>query len=142
VLTAVSLTDDGKPQYAKMKVVDSVDGETVKSFAKKSIAKGSDVYTDGLPVYSTLSENGYILSQYKHDFKNDSEHLHWTHIIISNAKAFIGGTFHGLDSVHLQRYLDEFCYRLNRRWKSSMIFTKLLSVCANSSVIRNYELVG
>ncbi len=35
--------------------------------------------------------------------------------IISNAKAFIMGTYHGLSELHLQRYLDEFCYRFNRR---------------------------
>jgi len=34
------------------------------------------------------------------------------HILISNAKAFLLGTFHGFGKKHLQSYLDEFCYRL------------------------------
>ncbi len=46
---------------------------------------------------------------------NDPEHLKWLHVVISNAKTFINGTFHGLSERHLQRYLDEFCYRFNRR---------------------------
>ena len=54
-----------------------------------------------------------------YDPKNEPEHLHWIHIIVSNAKTFINGTFHGLDSIHLQRYLNEFCYCFNRRWMVS-----------------------
>jgi hypothetical protein len=43
--------------------------------------------------------------------KDNPDHLKWLHTMISNAKAFIGGTFHGLAPKHLQSYLDEFCFR-------------------------------
>lgn len=36
--------------------------------------------------------------------------LKWTHILISNAEAFVQGTFHGVDKKHLQFYLDDFCW--------------------------------
>ena len=42
--------------------------------------------------------------------------LKWIHIIASNVKAWINGTFHGIEKKHLQAYLNEFCYRLNRRF--------------------------
>ena len=142
VVVSVSLADNGKPQFAKMEVVETVDGETVKSFAERSIAKGSEIHTDGLPVYSILDKNGYSLVQKIFDPKTEPEHLHWTHIIISNAKAFINGTFHGLDSVHLQSYLDEFCYRLNRRWMTSTIFSRLLNACVHVGKITYHELIG
>ena len=113
VFVSVELTKDGKPEFVKMKVVEtdneeSVDGETVKKHAEKTIVKGSEIRTDGLSIYNLLSENGYALTQKKYDPKNEPEHLHWIHIIISNTKALIEGTFHGLDSIHLQRYLNEF----------------------------------
>jgi hypothetical protein len=142
VIVSVSLTDDGKPKYAKMEVVETVDGETVKKFAEQSVVPGSEVHSDGLPVYSILSQNGYSLVQKKFDSKNEPEHLHWTHIIISNAKAFINGTFHGLDSIHLQSYLDEFCYRFNRRWTTSTIFTKLLNASVHAGKVTYHELAG
>ena len=147
VFISVSLTKEGKPGYAKMKVVkkgegECVDGETVKKFAEAVIEKGSEVRTDGLNIYSILSSNGYRLIQKKFDPKNQPEHLHWTHIIISNAKAFIEGTFHGLDALHLQRYLDEFCYRFNRRWFKGGIFSRLITACACSSKITYHELTG
>jgi len=142
VLVSVSLTDKGKPRNAKMEVIDNVDGETVTEFAKANILSGSEIRTDGYSTYSVLKESGYSLVKKKFDPKNEPKHLHWTHIIISNAKAFINGTFHGLDSVHLQRYLDEFCFRFNRRWNPDSIFTSLLNSCVHFGKITNYELIG
>ena len=142
VLTSVSISDKGKPEFTKMKVVETLDGEAVREFADDSIAKGSEIVTDGLNVYAPLAENGYTLEQKIFNPKNEPEHLHWIHIIISNVKAFIGGTFHGLDSLHLQRYLDEFCYRFNRRHFKSGVFSRLLTACANSSKFTYYDLIG
>jgi hypothetical protein len=50
------------------------------------------------------------------------EKLRWVHTLVSNAKAFIAGTYHGLDKKHLQAYLYEFCYRFNRRYGNSNSF--------------------
>jgi len=99
VMVSVSLTNTGKPQCAKMQVVDTIDGKTVTQFAQFAIVKGSEVHTDGLPVYTALTNKGYSLVRQKYVPKNQPKHLYWTHIMISNAKAFIDGTFHGLDSV-------------------------------------------
>jgi transposase-like protein len=43
------------------------------------------------------------------------EILPWVHVIISNLKAWLLGTFRGVSPKHLDRYLLEFTYRLNRR---------------------------
>lgn len=48
-------------------------------------------------------------------FAPDKNMLKWLHTIISNAKAFVEGTYHGMERKHIQLYLDEFCYRFNRR---------------------------
>jgi transposase-like protein len=147
VFVSVSLSKDGKPGFAKMKVVEtdeneSVDGETAKKFAEKSIDKNTEIRTDGLNIYNSLSENGYSHTRMNYDPKKEPEHLHWIHIIVSNAKAFINGTFHGLDSIHLQRYLNEFCYRFNRRWMVSGVFSRLVKACVVSSKITYHELIG
>jgi transposase-like protein len=115
VLVSVSLAETGKPKFAKMEVIECVSSKTVVNFTEKTVVKGSEIHTDGLNVYTPLSENGYKLQQKKYDPKNQQERLHWTHILISNAKACIEGTYHGLDKPHLQRYLNEFCHRFNRR---------------------------
>jgi hypothetical protein len=141
VMVSVSLTAEGKPKFARMKVVDAVNGAAALSFAVSAVAKGSEIRTDGLNIYPILARNGYNLVQKEYSPKKQPGHLHWTHIAISNIKAFIEGTFHGLDSIHLQRYLDEFCYRFNRRWMSGGVFSRLVTACAFSSKITFHELI-
>ena len=142
VLVSVSLTEEGKPCHAKMRVVDAVDEESISTFADECIDKGSEVRTDGFRAYSPLSEMGYRLRQKTFNPKKTSLHLHWLHIIISNAKSFISGTFHGLDRGYLQRYLSEFCFRFNRRWVPGDLFDSLINASVRSHKIPCYELFG
>lgn len=141
VFVSVSLSKEGKPEFVKMEVTESVDSESAKKFAANHIKKGSEVRTDGLNIYPSLVENGYIHISKVYDPKNQPEHLHWVHIVISNAKKLIDGTFHGLDKVHLQRYLNEFCYRFNRRWFKSGVFSRLVDACLSTGKITYYELI-
>jgi len=43
-----------------------------------------------------------------------------------NLKTWLRGTFHGISPKHLQRYLDEFVFRFNRRWRETEIFRSVL----------------
>jgi transposase-like protein len=142
VLVSVSLSEWGKPKFARMKILESVDGEAVKAFSKEHVKPGSEIKTDGLNIYNCLAKEGFTHTLIPFDANKQPEHLHWTHIIISNAKAFVQGTFHGLDAKHLQRYLDEFCYRLNRRYLAHDIFAHLSNACALAPPKPYYELIG
>lgn len=51
--------------------------------------------------------------------------LHWLHVVISNAKAFILGTYHGLPKESLQSYLNEYCFRLSRRFFGPALLERL-----------------
>lgn len=48
--------------------------------------------------------------------------LPWSHIIFSNLKGWLWGTYHGVSRKHLPRYLQEFVYRTNRRWLEHDLF--------------------
>jgi len=48
--------------------------------------------------------------------------LPWAHTVFGNLKTWLRGTFHGVGPKHLQRYLDEFSYRLDRRWREGELF--------------------
>ena len=51
--------------------------------------------------------------------------LRWLHIVISNVKDFIQGTYHGLLVKYLDSYLDEFCFRFSRRSFGADLFQRL-----------------
>ncbi len=52
--------------------------------------------------------------------------------LVSNVKAFMARTYHGLGKKHLERYLDEYCYRYNRRLWQDQLFNRFLAVCVNT----------
>jgi transposase-like protein len=141
-IVELSLNEDNQPEHLKIQVVDNVDGATIADMAKETINAGAKVRTDGLNAYNTLKSEGYEHEKEKFDPKNNPEHLHWLHVMVSNCKAFIEGTYHGLDKKHLQRYFDEFCYRFNRRHFGNQLFNRLLDACASTTTITYAQLVG
>jgi len=139
VIIAVSKTTDGKPLYVKMQVIPNLKGTTISKFAKVNICEQSTIQTDAYHSYRKPLAQKYF---HEYDvFSPDSEMLKWLHILIGNAKAFVGGTSHGLDSKHLQCYLDEFSYRFNRR-KLPDIFANFCSADIASTPLRFAELTS
>ncbi len=133
VLIAVSYTPiKGKEEvtgFAKMQAVSAVNEKTVTDFVHAAVEKGSTVRTDGLSVYPLLKWYGYVHD--RNPIKQRKAHLVLPHVhrFISNLRAFVQGTHHGLSETHLQQYLDEFCYRFNRRHRRTEMFDRLLRAC-------------
>ncbi|WP_127583131.1 IS1595 family transposase [Paenibacillus koleovorans] len=141
VLVGVSLNKQGAPQYVKMQVIPNVKGKTLVEFAKQHIEPGSTISSDAYRSYNALAEE-YHHQPIKFNVKDNPDHLKWLHTMISNAKAFIGGTFHGLDAKHLQSYLNEFCFRTNRRQFEGQMFNRLLAACVATDTVTYFELTA
>ena len=133
VLVAVSSVSGKKGRkymgFARMRAVKMINAKTIVKFAKDTIEPGSRVRSDGLRVYPTLENYGFVHEP--HMIKKRKAHvvLPHVHTYISNLRSFVMGTFHGLDETHLQQYLDEFCYRFNRRRHRYELFDRLLLAC-------------
>lgn len=117
VMVGVSLSAKGHPEYVKMELVDNIKGITLIDFANRNTAgiSKTTISSDAYRSYKALEKVGCEIDRKKFAIKDDTDHLKWLHIIVSNLKAFILGTYHGLDTKHLQSHLDEFCYRFNHR---------------------------
>lgn len=133
VLVAVSYTpikgNNEVTGFAKLKAVDAVNEATVTAFVKTEVEAGATIRTDGLSVYPSLEKQGYVHD--REPVKKRKAHLVLPHVhtYISNLRAFVQGTHHGLAETHLQQYLDEFCYRFNRRHRRGEMFDRLLRAC-------------
>lgn len=120
--------NDGKPGFVAMKAVTNVNKENVKKFAKESIESGQILNTDAFCALKVLSEEHHHVAKVTPPELVD-EWLPWVHIVISNFKSYLLGTYHGVSGLYVQEYLDEFCYRLNRRFWEEQIPNRLLRVC-------------
>lgn len=134
VLVAVSFFPEPKEEkeymgFAKMRAVKHVDEESVVGFAKDVIAPGSLIRSDGYSTYFTLPGSGFRHEPIVVGKRKAHTLLPHVHTYISNLRSFVQGTYHGLDELHLQQYLDEYCYRFNRRRHRQELFDRLLLAC-------------
>jgi len=131
VIVEASTNGDGIG-YARITVVDHVDSATIQGLVKAEVKKNQTIKTDGFRAYNIVGKSGHKHQRALVKGKKAHEVLTWTHILISNAKSFILGTFHGIGKKHLQAYLDEFCYRFNHRNWEQQIFDRLVAACVTS----------
>jgi hypothetical protein len=129
-----SLKKGQKPRrvgYLKMKVIDNLKKETINEQVQKLASNVSEIDTDDSTSYVELKDfvpkhNAQVIPKEKVD-----EILPWVHIAISNAKKVLLNTYHDVKPEFLQKYLDEFCYKFNRRYSGEALFNRLLVACVS-----------
>lgn len=85
--------------------------------------QNTTVWTDDWSGYLPLARHGVKhRSQVQGTPERAAKILPWAHVVASNLKAWLLGTFRGVSPQHLQRYLDEFTYRFSRRGISEKLF--------------------
>ena len=127
-VAAISKTEDGIPLFVRMKVVDDFKGKTLQQIVDQCFAEQTKVECDGYHSYRGLENIALNYNLY------EAGDLHWLHTAISNFKAFLLGTYHGR-CVHLQSYMDEFCFRFNRRNTANQLFSRLTRAVATSCAL-------
>jgi transposase-like protein len=134
---AVELQGKG-PGRARLAVIADYSATTLAGFVAANVQAGSTVVSDGWSGYAKLKA-------VKHDPKvvgPMAAHvlLPWIHRVFANAKRWALGVYHGLRAPHLQRYLDEFVFRFNRRRTPQAAFASLLGLAARR-VHASYKLL-
>lgn len=125
----------------RMQVIDNCSGDELIPFVKNNVAVSSQVLTDGWKGYNGLEKIGYVHQKVLSSKTRDKESiLPGVHLVVSLVKRVVLGTFQGrFDSVYLQRYLDEYVFRFNRRTTKTVgkRFWRIMQRAANSSPITN-----
>jgi transposase-like protein len=108
----------------RLAVVRRASTEELTSFVRGVIyAPEATVFTDAWQAYAALRRQGVDhRPRVGGRGRSAANILPWAHTVFGNLKTWLRGTFHGVSAKHLQRYLDEFCYRFNRRWRESDLF--------------------
>lgn len=93
-----------------------------RPFFNANISKDAFIRTDNWKSYTALKDEYPNLEQVESDNGNNFRELH---IQIMNFKGWLRGIHHHCSKKHMQDYLDEYCYRFNRRNYLDTIFHKL-----------------
>jgi transposase-like protein len=113
-------------RYFKAKVLEDHTSEGINETVKESIAESSIVFTDQSTSYVDISQLVEIHITEKSTKQTTKDTLKWVHIFISNAKRNLLGNYHKIKRKNLQLYLNEFVYKLNRRYFGDKIFDRLV----------------
>lgn len=124
----------GCPGFVAMKVINSVSKNEIEQFTKENIRPETTVRTDAYPSNNGVESFAKLIKKVTPPELVD-QWLPWVHVIIANLKRFILGSFHGTSNNFLQEYLNEFCYRFNRRKWEPQIPNRLLTLCVNHTKV-------
>lgn len=119
-----------KVGHVKMIVMDDLQGDNIKAKIAEMVENDTSAISDAYKGYNKLKE---VLKA--HQVVNTSEikkaHtvLPWVHSAIGNAKKVLKGLHHSIGKEYLQSYLNEFCYKYNRRYFDGNLFDRLMIAC-------------
>ena len=102
----------------KMFVIDNLSADTLDKIVRKHINKATVIVSDGSSSHINSERN----------FKGDEQHvesnaasvvktyLPWVHVVIGRCRSSIAAIHDEVDKLFLQLYLNDFCWKFNRRF--------------------------
>ncbi|MCM3339770.1 transposase [Paenibacillus sp. MER TA 81-3] len=117
LIVSASVKEDGLESKFKMKLV-----KQEHLSGKLLLRSGCDHFT-ALHVTETALETTII----RHPYRTRRDNRLYQ--AFNRARRWMNDTFHGIGEKYLQRYLDEFCFRLNATTQPTSTWERLLCVC-------------
>ncbi len=121
----------------RLRKIPDVTENSLLKFITDFIEPGSYVETDGFKSYQNLNKHHYKHVPIAPD--DVDMPLPRAHIVFSNLKTWLKGTYHGVSSKHLQAYLNEYVFRFNRRKTPMAAFQTLLGLASHVTSWPTYE---
>jgi len=115
-----------KLKYIKMKVVEDLESDTINAEVETAIKETATVHTDAYKSYNKLPEIIQEHCKYNLQYDESDKVLPWVHKAITNSKNLLKAIHHCVWPDYLQNYLDEFCYKHNRRYFGERVFDRAL----------------
>ena len=119
-------------RYFKMKVLDTHEAKEIDNLVGDALKEKTLVFSDKSTSYVNIGDYVEVHIQEKSDADTTKTTLQWVHIAIANAKRWLLGIHHMIKGKYLQNYLNEFCYKLNRRYFGNRLFKRVSIALAKS----------
>jgi predicted nucleic-acid-binding Zn-ribbon protein len=113
-------------RYFKAKVLADHTAQGVDVAIGESLGERAIVFTDKSTSYVDIADYVELHVSERSNKETTEDTLKWVHIFISNAKRNLLGNYHKIKGKYLQAYLDEFVYKLNRRYFGERIFDRIV----------------
>jgi transposase-like protein len=115
-------TRKGKIGRLYFSITTDYSSQSLRLFFNRHISKNAIIKTDEWRSYTPLKDS-FNIEQIKSQKGKSFPELH---VQIMNLKNWLRGIHHKCKDFHLQAYLDEYCFRFNRRQRKESIFNILV----------------
>jgi len=113
-------------RYFKAKVLDTHSAQEINQTVEENLDDKTIVFSDKSTSYVDIADYVEMHVTEKSSKESTQQTLKWVHIFISNAKRNLLGNYHKIKGKYLQLYLDEFVYKLNRRYFGDKLFDRVV----------------
>ena len=138
IVCAVQLTEDGKVRRMYSMKIENYSAKELKKLFVAHISPDANVTTDLWKGYRPLMKE-YNISQIESDHGLNFKALH---TMIHQVKSWIRTTYSWVSQFNINRYLDEFCYRINRSQMKENIFNNIIQRMVAADKIYQTKLIG
>lgn len=136
IIGALELTDEGKVKRVYFNKIDDYSSKSLSSIFDNHISKDAHVLTDKWTGYVPISKRFNI--EQKYSDKGGS--MKQMHTIIHQLKSWLRSTYSWIHEDHIEKYLDEFSYRINRSIYKQTIFHNLILRMLNAQPV-TYQMI-
>jgi len=137
-VTAIELTKDGKVKRMYAMKINDFSAQSLQYIFINHISRDAKVTTDKWRGYRPISK-AYDITQID---SNNGLNFKALHTMIHQIKSWIRTTYSWVSDANLNRYFNEFCFRINRSQSKATIFNNLITKMVNNDVIYQSELVS
>ena len=136
VVCAVELTDEGKvKRFYALKIKD-FSSKSLRTIFDKHIDNSAQILTDDWKGYRPIKD--FNITQIS---SNKGKNFPILHTMIHQVKSWIRTTYSWVSDSNINRYLSEFCFRINRCNSKQTIFNNLIERMVDRNPISHTDLI-
>jgi len=136
IIGAVELTDDGKVKRAYFKKLDDYSSESLSTMFDSHISTEAHVLTDKWTGYIPIAKRFNIEQRYS----DKGGSMKQMHTIIHQVKSWLRSVYTWVHEDHIEKYLNEYSFRINRSIYKETIFDCLIKRMVNKEPI-TYQMI-
>ncbi len=137
-VTAVQLTEDGKVKRMYAMKIEDFSAQSLQYIFVNHISRKAKVTTDKWRGYRPIAK-AFDITQIE---SNKGLNFKALHTMIHQVKSWIRTTYSWVSDDNLNRYFNEFCFRINRSQGKATIFNNLITKMVVGDKIYQTELIS
>lgn len=136
-VTAVQLTKDGKVKRMYAMRIEDFSARSLQYIFINNISREAEVTTDKWKGYRPIAK-AYNINQIE---SSNGANFKALHTMIHQIKSWIRTTYSWVSDFNINRYFNEFCFRINRSQSKATIFNNLITKMVGKEKVYQSKLI-